>query len=231
MQVFTLAEQIACQIKNSILDGFIKPGEQLPAEHELSNLFGVSRPTIRQALDLLCDQKILTVRRGRSGGHFVDSRITEKCLSSLSQCLPIFDLKPLSLEELKEARDIIQVKGSELAVERRSKEDLTRIYSSIPFTEGLYCCDFAMKLVNFQIELVKASYNRTLIANMNSIARNLRIIFLKMNMGDEIKKAYLENMENIYECLAQQDSLKVTSCMKSCLNYCNGVIEEARGRI
>ncbi|HHY26855.1 MAG TPA: GntR family transcriptional regulator, partial [Desulfitobacterium dehalogenans] len=64
-QVLTLAEQVALSIKGSILDGLIGPGDQLQGEYVLSTSFGVSRPTIRQALDILYDEKILVVKRGR----------------------------------------------------------------------------------------------------------------------------------------------------------------------
>ncbi|BAE86393.1 FadR/GntR family transcriptional regulator [Desulfitobacterium hafniense] len=227
-QVLTLAEQVALSIKDSILDGLIGPGDQLPGEYELSTSFGVSRPTIRLALDILYDQKILVVRRGRGGGHFVNSQITDECLKSLGDCFPVFAIEKLSFEELKEARDVIQIMGSQLAAQRRTTEDLARIHSSIPSAQDMHTCDFSGKLVNFQVELVKASYNNILLANTCSIARTLRMVFLKLNLTDDIKKEYIVNMETIYESLIRKDHLKVVVDMRVCLNYCNGVIREAQ---
>ncbi|HHY26297.1 MAG TPA: cytochrome P450, partial [Desulfitobacterium dehalogenans] len=152
--------------------------------------------------------------------------ITEKCLQSLGDCFPVFAIEKLSFEELKEARDVIQIMGSQLAAQRRTEEDLARIYSAISSAQDMHTCDFSGKLVNFQVELVKASYNKFLLANITSIARTLRMVFLKLNLTDDIKKEYIDNMENIYESLTRQDHLKVATDMRMCLNYCNGVIHE-----
>jgi len=226
-QVLTLAEQIAVSIKDSILDGIIGPGDQLPGEYELSTLFGVSRPTIRQALDILYDQKILVIKRGRRGGHFINSIITDECLQSLGNCPNVFAINKLSFEELKEARDAIQVISSQLAAQRRTKEDLERIYSTIPSTQDMNNWEFSRKLVNFQVELVKASYNKLLLINIVSIARVLRVAFLKLNLTDDCKKEYITNMKNIYESIIDKDHIKVATDMRICLDYCNEVIHEA----
>jgi GntR family transcriptional regulator len=47
------------------------PGSRLPAERELARLYGVSRITVRQALDALAAAKIIRRTRGRTGGTFV----------------------------------------------------------------------------------------------------------------------------------------------------------------
>lgn len=46
-------------------------GKCLPAEHELGRLYGVSRITVRRALENLVDEGLLVRKRGRAGGTFV----------------------------------------------------------------------------------------------------------------------------------------------------------------
>ena len=48
-----ISSQIADQIRESILAGEYAPGEKLPPERVLINAFGVSRPSVREALNLL----------------------------------------------------------------------------------------------------------------------------------------------------------------------------------
>jgi len=48
-----LYEQIVQQIEESILSGALKPGDQLPAERELAQRFGVSRTAVREAVKCL----------------------------------------------------------------------------------------------------------------------------------------------------------------------------------
>ena len=43
-------EQIGNAVKEWILDGTIQPGDRLPTEEQMAKMFGVSRPTVREAL-------------------------------------------------------------------------------------------------------------------------------------------------------------------------------------
>lgn len=64
-----LSAVVARQIKDLIREQRLKPGDKLPNEMELSQLFGVSRPTIREAMKSLISQNIVSIHRGR--GTFV----------------------------------------------------------------------------------------------------------------------------------------------------------------
>ncbi|GAB4225314.1 MAG: FadR/GntR family transcriptional regulator [Spirochaetales bacterium] len=64
-----LSEVVARQIKELIREQRLKPGDKLPNEMELSALFGVSRPTIREAMKSLVSQNIVSIRRGK--GTFI----------------------------------------------------------------------------------------------------------------------------------------------------------------
>jgi GntR family transcriptional repressor for pyruvate dehydrogenase complex len=65
----TLAEQVAESIQESILNGDLAPGEALPTEPELSEVFGVSRAVIRDATRMLAAQGLVVAQHGR--GVFV----------------------------------------------------------------------------------------------------------------------------------------------------------------
>ncbi|MBV9383860.1 MAG: GntR family transcriptional regulator [Streptosporangiaceae bacterium] len=56
--------QIAENLKQAISDGILKPGERLDNELDLTQQLGVSRPTVRQAVQRLVDQGLVIRRRG-----------------------------------------------------------------------------------------------------------------------------------------------------------------------
>jgi len=56
--------QIAENLKQAIEDGTLKPGERLDNELDLTERLGVSRPTVRQAVQRLVDQGLVVRRRG-----------------------------------------------------------------------------------------------------------------------------------------------------------------------
>src|SRR5229473_6777701 len=64
-----LYEQIVQQIEESVLNGSLKPGDQLPAERELAQRLGVSRTAVREAVKALREKGLVEAYSGR--GTFV----------------------------------------------------------------------------------------------------------------------------------------------------------------
>jgi GntR family transcriptional repressor for pyruvate dehydrogenase complex len=54
-----LYEQIVQQVEESILKGQLKPGDQLPAERDLAQSFGVSRTAVREAVKTLREKGLV----------------------------------------------------------------------------------------------------------------------------------------------------------------------------
>ena len=52
------------KIERSILEGTLKPGQRLPAERKFAQQMGVSRPSLREALQKLSARGMLVARRG-----------------------------------------------------------------------------------------------------------------------------------------------------------------------
>ena len=62
-------QQIADRIRESIADGKLGPGEQLPSERDMMDHFGTARGTVRQAIALLKTEGLIQSEHGR--GVFV----------------------------------------------------------------------------------------------------------------------------------------------------------------
>jgi GntR family transcriptional regulator len=78
------AESVRQRIIEDVRSGALQPGERLGSERALAERFGVSRATLRLALDAL--ERLGTIRRvpGRGGGTFVHNTKIERDLSSLA---------------------------------------------------------------------------------------------------------------------------------------------------
>jgi GntR family transcriptional regulator len=70
--------QISAQIEASISHGDLAPGDRLPPERTLAETYGVSRMTVRQALQTLESRGLLRRAIGRSGGSFVAEPTLER---------------------------------------------------------------------------------------------------------------------------------------------------------
>jgi DNA-binding FadR family transcriptional regulator len=62
------AEVIASQLRRRIADGRLRPGDSLPPESQLAEDFGVSRPTLREALRVLESQGLVGTQQGSRSG-------------------------------------------------------------------------------------------------------------------------------------------------------------------
>lgn len=67
-----MVDHVVEQVRDNIESGAVKPGERLPAEHELCDQFGVSRTVVREATRRLQSLGLVEVRRGH--GVFVGDR-------------------------------------------------------------------------------------------------------------------------------------------------------------
>ena len=76
----TLYDQLADQIRYDIYEGKFKQGEKIPSEFELSDIYGVSRSTVRKAISILVQENLLEKAHGK--GTFVSSAKTNQKHSS-----------------------------------------------------------------------------------------------------------------------------------------------------
>jgi len=82
-----LYEQIVQQVEASILKGQLKPGDQLPAERDLAQRFGVSRTAVREAVKTLREKGLVEAYSGR--GTFVTNGTSQAIRQSLDLMIRI----------------------------------------------------------------------------------------------------------------------------------------------
>ena len=91
-----LYHQLAERLANAIRAGEFAPGERIPSEPQLAAEYGIGRPTVRQALDALVRQGLLSRRRG--SGTYVREAPKEIDLFSLDGTSASFRKQGLAME-------------------------------------------------------------------------------------------------------------------------------------
>lgn len=123
---------LADALRARILTGELKPGAKLPIEPELSNQYGVSRSTVREALRVLASQNLITTTRGVSGGSFVAHPNPAQISGYLEASLRLLaQADNLSITELADARDMLEVPAAGLAAVRRSPGQLEELRGTL----------------------------------------------------------------------------------------------------
>lgn len=126
------SEQIEKKIKDSILDGTLKPGDRLPTEKEMAGQFGVSMVTLREALRTLEIFGLIEKRKGQRGGVFISDFKNESIKNSLEYFL---SFKDLSAQHLYEVRKIIEPSAIRLAVNKITSAEIEKLDENVIYCE------------------------------------------------------------------------------------------------
>jgi len=110
------ASRIATQLVDLIDLQKLAPGDKLPPERQLAELLEVSRPSLREALHILQAQGLVQIRHGQ--GTFVQEPVVAQELRASVMT------KTHGLNELFDAREVLEVPASKWAAEKATKEDI-----------------------------------------------------------------------------------------------------------
>ena len=104
------SEQVASEIQHYIQREGLGPGDFLGREEDLAAEFGVSRPTLREALKMLASGNLIRASKGPGGGIFVALTADQGISRSLSDAIAMMlETRAVSLDELLEARLFLEV--------------------------------------------------------------------------------------------------------------------------
>lgn len=126
-------EQVADQLRNLIVTGQVQPGDRLPNEAALSEQFGVSRATVREALRVLAAQSLITTSKGATGGSFVSLPDRDHISDFISSNIGLLSqAESISLEDFLELREFLEVPAARLAARRHGEAETEQISGAIP---------------------------------------------------------------------------------------------------
>jgi len=125
-------EQIGGAVKEWILDGTLQPGDRLPTEEQMAQMFGVSRPTVREALRELRSAQLLTSTRGRTGGYRVAEISMRTVGAGVAEAISLsLRMQTLTYAQLFDVRVALEVQVAGCAAELRTEADLERLRASL----------------------------------------------------------------------------------------------------
>jgi DNA-binding FadR family transcriptional regulator len=111
-------QQIADELRQLIVSGALADGESLGREPDLVDRFGVSRPSLREALRILEAEGLITVKRGVLGGIVVNQpngRMTARTAALLLQA------RNVPLADVYDARSVIEPVAARLVAQSRAR--------------------------------------------------------------------------------------------------------------
>jgi GntR family transcriptional repressor for pyruvate dehydrogenase complex len=164
-----VSDEVLDQIKEHIISGEWTPGMKIPGEMELTGLFGVSRVSIREAINRLVGMGVLSIRRGE--GTYVTEILPKDSFNAL---LPFLMIGKASLKEMLEFRAMVEIESARLAAIRATKDDIGRmkgILDNMEKCQGNYK-KFAAEDLNFHTALSLATQN-SVVVKVNAIIHDM----------------------------------------------------------
>lgn len=164
-----ISEIVYKAIEEKIFNKEWTPGMKIASENQLSQELGVSRMSVREAIEKMVALNILTKKHG--GGTFVNELSPSIYLNGL---IPMIILDHDDLLDVLEFREVIEVDSARLCAERCDEETieaLERCYQ-VMCDNNNKSPEFANADYQFHMEIAKGSKN-SLVAKVNTILTDI----------------------------------------------------------
>lgn len=224
------ASQIADQLQQAIIDGRLKVDERLPTEEELAIQFGVSRPTVREALKRLAARHLIRSRRGPTGGTFVSGPSPEELATSLSTSVTLMAATGgSSLDDMATARLELEAICCRHAAANRTPEHLAELREELALQRDANISDqdFCASDVRFHRIIVHAGGNAFLRFLMNAILEVLMPVSNMIIFRVRDRKEIIAYHARMIAALEARDGELAVETLADLISYIRSQYEKA----
>lgn len=223
-----VAEKVAGQLKEAIISGAFRVGEKLPAERDLATQMGVSRASIREAIQQL---ELLGLVESIHGGGTVVRSLAEKELKSPIEALLEEDVH--KVVELTEVRGLLEAWAARQAAVNRTDEQLQRMRSLLKEMHG----DLVRGRVrsnldlDFHTEIAAAAHNTIFLHLMQTIHRlisySIKLSRELFFLTQEYHEVFFDHHTRVFHAIERKNPDLAEKAMREHLGF---VVEEYRRR-
>jgi DNA-binding FadR family transcriptional regulator len=155
-----MPNMLADDIRKQLVAGELVPGQPLPPEKELLQTYGISRPTLREAIRILEAESLIETLRGPKGGIVVRAPDPEVIIRQIGVHLQLIGA---TLADVYVARAAMETAAVRALAERGRASDLAVLRALIDDGRAnLEASTFAHAAGRFHRELVHRSGNKTM---------------------------------------------------------------------
>lgn len=234
-----LSDDIVARIETMILEGTLKAGERLPAERVLAEQFGVSRPSLREALQKLAAKGLLISRQG--GGTFV----TESLGSTFSDpLLQLLENNPEAQRDLLEFRHTLEGSCAYYAALRATEVDQQRLREAFETLQQCYArepskisrAEEGAADARFHLAIAEASHNAVLLHTIRSLFQLLeRSVVTNIGgmypQGSDVRDALMDQHRELYRAIMDGRADDARALSSRHLLYVQDVLAEAQDAV
>lgn len=222
------SQQVAVGIQHFIQREGLGPGDFLGREEDLATEFGVSRPTLREALKLLASGNLIRANKGPGGGIFVARTADQGMSQSVSDSMAMMlETGAASLEELLDARLLLEVPLAGRAAHRADESVVKRLRAAVrrgaevdPGDEG------AIASIDGEVHraIASAADNRMAVALTGWVFEVLQPSLMHALHGAVVQAAISEQHAALLAAMEKGDPARAERAMKDHLFYLRDVL-------
>ncbi len=223
-------QDVVEQIQDAILQGTLKPGDKLPPERELTEMFGASRGTLREALRILEQKGLVAIKTGVAGGAVVNDLTTDQMSESLDL---LIRYQKVSLKDLAEFRQGVEGMVAGLAAERAKNDDIVRLEdllaeAKIYLEHGISHWDEFIEADNrIHLMLAHIAGNPIYESVLTIVYRNINLYFGKFLPKEEsLMKENCQDLAEIVGAVKNGGSAKASLLAQNHVYRFNRLMEE-----
>ncbi|HEY8476068.1 MAG TPA: FadR/GntR family transcriptional regulator [Chloroflexota bacterium] len=213
------SEEVARQIRQQILAGRLRPGDRLPPQRRLTELFGVSRSAVLDGLRSLEREGLLVVRPGAAGGAFVADATPRAVTEALGLTLA---LGRVSVEHLAQFRILVEGGTAAWAAERATEEQIERLRAIARRLHEMAAASypwvpFFYQDIEFHLAVAEASGNPVALWVLRALADVLRGAFMAITPG--LYERVVSDIQGILEAIEARDPELAAARMRAHISY------------
>jgi len=168
-------EAVCDRVREQLMSGELKPGDQLPGERELAERFGIGRAAARDALRSLEVSGVVEARKGIQGGFFISNGGSGGLAQTVQDMV---SLAQASLENVMEARTEIICVAIRLACPRATNEEFDAIQRDIDLHADLFRLGRASRnpqsVIEFYRLIAQAAHNPLVLMMVDALSEVYR---------------------------------------------------------
>lgn len=230
-----LADDIVTQLETMILEGTLRPGERLPAERALAEQFGVSRPSLREAIQKLAAKGLLMSRHG--GGNFVAESLGSTFSDPL---LHLLENNADAQRDLLEFRHTLEGSCAYYAALRATELDQQRLSDAFAALQDCYGREGVVTRAEegaadarFHLAIAEASHNAVLLHTIRGLFDLLKRNVVT-NIGgmyalrDETRQMLMAQHRELYEAIIERRAEDARDVIHRHITYVQEVLAEGQ---
>jgi GntR family transcriptional repressor for pyruvate dehydrogenase complex len=226
-----LSDAIVRQIESMILEGSLKAGDALPPERALAEQFGVSRPSLREAIQKLAARGLLVSRQG--GGTYVSDQL-EASFSSPWQSMVASH--PELRRDVLEFRRLLEGTSARMAAERATDTDIQRLREVVARLQSAHAAHDLNAVSRadtaFHQAIADAAHNAMfthVLASLFSMMRthvhdNIANLFAQGTVSGELLEQHLA----IWRCIEARDPAGAQAAAEAHIDFVERVLIRMR---